>query len=510
MRRGRSRYAWALLLIGAALALTTQPASAQEDDGHLAETPPMGWNSWYQYGKAIDEDLIREQADAMVASGMRDTGYEYLIVDGGWRARTRDAAGDMQVDPEKFPSGMKAVADYVHSKGLEFSHFSLWAMLAAPLIASPDMRDMSDATREILLNEEVIAIDQDPAGVQGRRIRDSGDEEVWARPLADGSVAVALFNRAEAGATMAVGAGELGLPEADAYVMRDVWAHRTTAAADTVSAFVPSHGTALFTVRPGEPSEAEPATVLAIDGAEELVAGERGAITTTVTNLGRVAIQDVTQSLDVPPGWEIEPAAGTQPAELAPRRSASVAWHVRPPAGVDPGKTQELTAAARFRQGEAWTSTESQVHVLVDPFREYVPQSEMTATASSVFGDGATPDLAIDGDPATFWHSARVARDPLPATVTLDLGRLRGVEGLTYLPRQDGQDNGHITRFAVSVSTDGSAYTEVASGEWAGDAKLKAIGWPAMAARYVRLEAVDGVDGVASAAEIDVAADGGP
>src|SRR5688500_11565864 len=95
------------LLGGLLLLLGGQPASAHDQADHPAQTPPMGWNSWYQYGKAIDEELLREQADAMAVSGMRDAGYEYFIVDGGWRARTRDAAGNMQADPEKFPSGIK-------------------------------------------------------------------------------------------------------------------------------------------------------------------------------------------------------------------------------------------------------------------------------------------------------------------------------------------------------------------------------------------------------------------
>jgi hypothetical protein len=81
--------------------------------------PPMGWNSWNSFGRGISENLIRREADAMVASGMRDAGYRYLTIDGGWRAPERDAGGNLVAHPERFPNGMKAIADYVHAKGLE-------------------------------------------------------------------------------------------------------------------------------------------------------------------------------------------------------------------------------------------------------------------------------------------------------------------------------------------------------------------------------------------------------
>ena len=90
----------------------------------LAKTPPMGWNSWNTFGENIHEDLIKETADAMVATGMRDAGYEYLVIDDCWSLRERDKDGNLVADPAKFPNGMKAVADYVHSKGLKFGMYS--------------------------------------------------------------------------------------------------------------------------------------------------------------------------------------------------------------------------------------------------------------------------------------------------------------------------------------------------------------------------------------------------
>lgn len=99
-------------------------ATAQESDkanNILAKTPPMGWNSWNWFGKDnINENLIREVIDAMVSEGLKDAGYTYVVVDGGWRADELGPNGELKVDKKKFPNGMKALADYAHSKGLKF------------------------------------------------------------------------------------------------------------------------------------------------------------------------------------------------------------------------------------------------------------------------------------------------------------------------------------------------------------------------------------------------------
>lgn len=90
----------------------------------IVKTPPLGWNSWNTFGPNINEQLIRETADAMVETGLRDAGYEYLVIDDCWSLRERNEKDELVADPEKFPSGMKAVADYVHSKGLKFGMYS--------------------------------------------------------------------------------------------------------------------------------------------------------------------------------------------------------------------------------------------------------------------------------------------------------------------------------------------------------------------------------------------------
>lgn len=87
----------------------------------LSPTPPMGWNTWNWHGKQdVDEALIMETIDAMVESGLRDAGYEYVVIDGGWRDTKLGEKGELLAHPDKFPNGIKSLADYAHSKGLKF------------------------------------------------------------------------------------------------------------------------------------------------------------------------------------------------------------------------------------------------------------------------------------------------------------------------------------------------------------------------------------------------------
>ncbi len=315
----------------------------------LALTPPMGWNSWNKFAcDGVNEQVIRKTADAMVSSGMKDAGYEYVVIDDCWQI-DRDSSGNIVPDPKKFPSGIKALADYVHSKGLKFgiytcagtrtcagrpgslgheyqdaisyarwgvdylkedwcntegqnaqqsyklmrdalykagrpivfslcewgsnkpwewagevghlwrssgdisdswskagagdgriwggsvlvnldlqqglekyagpgrwndpdmlevgngglttaenrAHFSLWCMLAAPLIAGNDLSNMSKETVSTLTNKEVIALDQDKLGKQGYLIENEEYFQIYLKPLSGGDTAICLFNRGD-------------------------------------------------------------------------------------------------------------------------------------------------------------------------------------------------------------------------------------------------------------------------------------------------------------------------
>jgi alpha-galactosidase len=386
-------------LLQVTLVATAVPAF---EDG-LARTPPMGWNSWNRFQCNVSEALIRQTADAMVATGLRDAGYRYLNIDDCWHGE-RDAQGVIHPDPERFPSGIEALADYVHSRGLKLglysdagsqtcgkrpgslghekqdalqyarwgidylkhdwcfteglkapdayakmrdaldaagrpivfsicewggsepwswagsvghlwrttgdigrcwekvtcerewetgimnildlqvgleefagpghwndpdmlqvgnglsdtedqAHFSLWSLLAAPLLAGNDLRSMSEATREILTNAEVIAVNQDPLGAQGHKLRDDGNEEVWIKPLGGAELALILLNRGEAPVRIKVDWSELGWA-AEPVRVRDLWRKRDMGRFDTgYFARVAPHGVVMLRLAPTERRE---------------------------------------------------------------------------------------------------------------------------------------------------------------------------------------------------------------------------------------------------------------
>jgi len=367
-------------------------------DNGLARTPPMGWNSWNKFACNVSEDLIKQAADAMVSSGMKDAGYQYIVIDDCWQV-SRDASGNIIADAKRFPSGMKALADYVHQRGLKFgvysdagtgtcqnrpggrgyefqdarqyaawgvdylkydwcnhstqdsqasysimrdalkksgrpivfslcewgstkpwlwakdvgnlwrttgditdkwetrarndglgvvqildlengiesyagpghwndpdmlevgnggmnnteyrAHFSMWCLLAAPLMAGNDIRSMSPEIRDILTNKEVIAIDQDPLGSEGRRVKRSEGLEVWAKELANGGRAVALLNRTGSTANITVSWPDIGYPQHISAKIRDLWAKEDLGAkTGSFTASVPSHGVVMVRVEP--------------------------------------------------------------------------------------------------------------------------------------------------------------------------------------------------------------------------------------------------------------------
>ena len=392
---------WSMMMaIGLMFGLVAQTAFAESNPtlpprqpNGLAMTPPMGWNSWNKFACDINEQVIRAAADSMVASGMKDAGYQYVVIDDCWHGQ-RDAQGDIQADKTRFPSGIKALADYVHSKGLKFgiysdagsktcaerpgsrgyeyqdarqyaawgvdylkfdwcftktqdakssyevmsdalrasgrgivfsvcewgknqpwlwaknignlwrttgdiydgwestpgrrhgmtnildmqvgldgyagpghwndpdmlevgnggmtfeeykSHFSLWAVLAAPLMAGNDLAGMSDETKLILTNKEVIAVDQDSLGMEGRRVFKDGDIEVWARPLKGGGRAVVLFNRGKDAHKISIPWSALDYPADLSLKVRDLWSHKTLPASKgSFSAEVSSHGVVMI------------------------------------------------------------------------------------------------------------------------------------------------------------------------------------------------------------------------------------------------------------------------
>jgi alpha-galactosidase len=383
--------------VSIALLLCWSSLSAQIND--LVKTPPMGWNSWNVFHENINEVQIKGIADAMVTTGMRDAGYIYLNLDDNWMATSRDANGNLRADPQRFPSGMKALGDYIHSKGLKFgiygdrglrtchhynwgidgsqsgsygneerdantfaswgvdylkydncdpapgsnqrqdyermrdallqsgrdivysicawgfqdwmpstgnlwrttgditnawetepdnwfrgvvnifdlnepyaphakpgawndpdmlqvgngvltveeskSHMSLWAIMAAPLIAGNDLRSMDQTTVSILTNPEMIAVNQDSAGIQGRRVSSQNGIEIWSRPLGSewsGVKAVALLNRGNVAVDITVNFAAVDM--VGAVLVRDIWEQQDMGVfTNSFTMSVPAHGT---------------------------------------------------------------------------------------------------------------------------------------------------------------------------------------------------------------------------------------------------------------------------
>jgi len=131
------------------------------------------------------------------------------------------------------------------------SHFSLWSILAAPLIAGNDLRNMRPEIREILTNKEVIAVDQDPLGSEGKRVQKNGDLEVWVKQMKDGSRAVVLFNRGSGDHEISVNWEDLGYPNHLEAAVRDLWQKKDLGKfRSKFSSLVASHGVVMVGIRP--------------------------------------------------------------------------------------------------------------------------------------------------------------------------------------------------------------------------------------------------------------------
>ncbi|KXK63957.1 alpha-galactosidase [Micromonospora rosaria] len=416
MRRPKRWLVAVLSVLAVTLAATVTdsvvaPRPAQALNNGVARTPPMGWNTWNTFGCNINETLIRQMADAIVNHGLRDLGYKYVVVDDCWFNPDRDAQGNLQAHPQRFPSGMKALGDYLHSRGLLFgiyqgpldqtcaqyfdafpgstgslgheyqdarqfaawgvdylkydwcsptgtindqvarfgimrdalaatgrpivysinsnsihektgpqrnwsdvanlwrtteditnawntgqtngypmgiqnivnvnvplagyaapggfndpdmlevgnggmtdtemrSHFALWAIMAAPLMMGNDLRSASAATLDILRNQQLVAINQDSLGLQAVQVAGDGTRRILAKRLANGDVAVALFNQSNATTTISTTAAAIG-KTGSSFTLRDAWTNATSTTSGAISASVPAHGTVVYRVSGG-------------------------------------------------------------------------------------------------------------------------------------------------------------------------------------------------------------------------------------------------------------------
>ncbi|KOG37595.1 NPCBM/NEW2 domain-containing protein [Streptomyces decoyicus] len=480
----------------------------------LAKTPPMGFNNWNStHCRAeFNEEMVRGIADLFVAKGLKDAGYQYVNLDDCWALPTRDGNGKLVPDPQRFPHGIKAVADYIHSKGLKFgiytsagiktcnpagfpgglgheksdaqqfadwgvdylkydncnnlgvdaeqryrtmrdalkatgrpivysicewgenkpwewasdvghlwrttgdisdswssmlgiakqnlplaphagpgrwndpdmlevgnggmtdteyrSHFSLWSMMAAPLLIGSDLRKAGPETFEILANKDLIAIDQDPLGKQATVLKSESGRWTLVRQLADGDRAVALFNETGQPQRISTTAEELGLPQADGYRLRDLWRHQDTHTTGTVSATVPAHGTVVYRVSAdGRWATYPPAVETGTDRTPLVEAGTPAGLRSTVRNLGGTPAKNLTVTLKAPRGWQVRATSPATARALPGGRTLTTGWKLSAPAGTAPGAYDlPLTADYRSPRGERITSTlPGTAHVVVPP-----------------------------------------------------------------------------------------------------------------------------------------------
>ena len=198
-----------------------------------------GMQKGWQWGASVGgnlwrtDDDIRDDYYTMAELGFGQNGLEQFAGPGHWN------------DPDMLEVGNGGMTTDEYR-----THMSLWCILAAPLITGNNLATMDDETRAILTNPEIIAVDQDPLGIQGHRIRQEGPLEVWMKPLKDGSIAVGLFNRGWGAMPVSVNFRDVGL--GNSAVVRDLWAKKDLGAfPETYSAVVPQHGVVLIQVKRG-------------------------------------------------------------------------------------------------------------------------------------------------------------------------------------------------------------------------------------------------------------------
>jgi alpha-galactosidase len=196
-----------------------------------------GLDNVWEWGPKVGATMWRTTADVkdtyelMTVIGFAQAGLAKYVNPGHW------------IDPDmlEIGNGGMNVEEYR-------TQMSLWAMLAAPLLAGNDLTQMTDETKSILMNKEVIAVDQDPMGKAGDRVRAVGPLELWSRPLKDGRVAVALFNRLQGPSKMTFKLSEIGWN--GPAKARDLWTHEDVGKiTDSYTANVPRHGVVMLILR---------------------------------------------------------------------------------------------------------------------------------------------------------------------------------------------------------------------------------------------------------------------
>jgi alpha-galactosidase len=244
-------------------------------------------------------------------------------------------------DPDMLEVGNGGMTDAEYR-----AHFSLWALLNAPLLAGNDLRTMSDATKKILLNKDVIAVDQDWGGRQGTLVSGNGQTQIWAKPMSDGSAAVVLLNRSPVAAMAATTVAAVGLPEANSYRVRDLWTGRENQADGMIRAALPVHGAAMYRIWPKSGRTLSPLSTLSV-GLDEVV--EKSApfkALATLYNDGSTPLIIPSMTATAPAGWKIDGGATVRTRTVEPHKSWTATWKLAPTGGG--GDKVDVSVAARY------------------------------------------------------------------------------------------------------------------------------------------------------------------
>jgi alpha-galactosidase len=241
-------------------------------------------------------------------------------------------------DPDMLEIGNGGMSDVEYR-----THFALWAEMAAPLIVGTDVRTMSAATKEILTNREIIAVDQDRLGAQGQVVSSTGGHWVLTKPLADGSRAVTLFNETDAPATISATATQVGLGRVFDYQVRDLFSHTTSESAGTITAALPAHASAMYRISPNR-RLAQPHVVVGLSSVDA------DGVTATVTNDGLLPAVWNQLHLTLPAGWSARPAHDELIPVVPPGASRSVTYQLTPPAVAAPLPTEQFTITLNGKQ----------------------------------------------------------------------------------------------------------------------------------------------------------------
>ncbi len=332
--RAYARFSRALLSTGRRIVFS---ASAPADF--------QGTSQWHQVIAATSRiaNLWRDGADIPHAEVSGAQKWAGIVRNFGYDVGLgRDAGPGHWNDPD-----MLLVGDGGLSPVEMRSQLTLWSELAAPLIISTDLTQASPAAQRILTERRIIAVDQDPRGVQGHIVRSGSRDDVLTRPLAGGDVSVVLFDRGTAGQTIRTTAPAAGLPSSRRYELTNLVTGQRTQTTGPIVAGVAGHGTVIDRVRPGAGARLPSAAAVSI-GRFAATPGEPASVGVAVTDEGRAPIAGGSLRISVPAGWHVTPTIRALP-HARPGGHVTVRFSVVPASPPLAAGASTVTAVARYR-----------------------------------------------------------------------------------------------------------------------------------------------------------------